>query len=106
MARSISSIIDEIRSKKVGIQSIIGADARRYAKNATGSLTYAGTLYTKKNVNTLNDDDEVIVTGNKQTNLSEVERTLLALVGKGEVEIRLLNGERIIGEVVNKEDAR
>jgi len=103
MTRSISSIIDKIRSKEVGIQSIIVADARRYAKNATGSLTYAGTLYTKKHVNTLNDDDEVIETGNKQTNLSEVERTLLALAGKGEVEIRLLNGERIVGEVTEQE---
>ena len=39
MIRSISSIIDEIRSKEVGIQSINVADARRYAKNAIGEVT-------------------------------------------------------------------
>lgn len=103
MTRSISSIIEEIRKKEVGIQSIIVTDAIRFARNATGSLTYAGTNYTRKHVNTIDDDDEVIVTGNKQTNLSAVERTLLALAGKGEVEIRLLNGERIIGEVTEQE---
>lgn len=94
----IQEIINEIRNNQVGVHSIVLEDSSRYAKNAEGPLTYAGTLFTKKHVNR-RSGDEVIATGNKETNLTEVERTLTALIGKGEVQIRLMNGNWITGEV-------
>ena len=94
----IQEVINEIRNNQVGVLSIVLADSSRYAKNAEGPLTYAGTLFTKKYANRRNGD-EVIATGNKETNLSEVERTLTALIGKGEVQVRLMNGNWMSGEV-------
>lgn len=94
----IQEVINEIRNNEVGVMSIVLADASRYAKNAKGEMTYAGTLFTKKYANRQNGD-EVIATGNKETNLSEVERTLTALIGKGEVQVRLMNGNWMTGEV-------
>lgn len=78
--------------------SIVLMDASRYAANAEGPMTWAGTLFTKKYANR-RDGDDVIATGNKETNLSEVERVLLSLVGKGEVEIRLMNAHWLNGEI-------
>ena len=46
------------------------------------------------------EGDEVIQTGNKETNLSEVKRVLTYLVGKGLVQVRLLNANWMEGEVV------
>lgn len=94
----IQEIINEIRNNQVGVLSIVLADSSRYAKNAEGSLIYAGTQFTKKHVNRRSGDD-VIATGNKETNLTEVERTLTALIGKGEVQVRLMNGNWMNGEV-------
>ena len=94
----IKEVINEIRNSQAGVLSIVLADANRYANNAEGPLTYAGTLFTKKYANRRNGD-EVIATGNKETNLTEVERTLTALIGKGEVEVRLMNGNWMSGEV-------
>ena len=94
----IQEVINEIRNSKAGVMSIVLADASRYAKNAEGPLTYAGTLFTKKYANR-RSGDEVIATGNKETNLSEVERTLRSLIGKGEVQVRLMNGNWMNGEV-------
>jgi hypothetical protein len=94
----IQEVINEIRNNQVGVLSIVLADASRYAKNAEGPLTYAGTLFTKKYANR-RSGDEVIATGNKETNLTEVERTLTALIGKGEVQVLLMNGNWMSGEV-------
>lgn len=94
----IQEVINEIRNNHVGVLSIVLADASCYAKNAEGPLTYAGTLFTKKYANR-RKCDEVISTGNKETNLTEVERTLTALIGKGEVQVRLMNGNWMSGEV-------
>lgn len=94
----IQEVINEIRNSQAGVLSIVLADASRYAKNTEGPLTYAGTLFTKKYANR-RSGDEVIATGNKETNLTEVERTLTALIGKGEVEVRLMNGNWMSGEV-------
>ena len=94
----IQEVINEIRNNQVGVLSIVLADSSRYAKNSEGPLTYAGTLFTKKYANRRNGD-EVIATGNKETNLTEVERTLTALIGKGEVQVRLMNGNWMSGEV-------
>ena len=94
----IQDVINEIRNSQVGVHSIVLADASRYAKNAKGTMTYAGTLFTKKYANRRNGD-EVIATGNKETNLTEVERTLTALIGKGEVQVRLMNGNWMSGEI-------
>ena len=78
--------------------SIVLEDASRYAKNSEGPMTWAGTLFTKKYANRSNGD-EVIATGNKETNLSEVERVLRSLIGKGKVQVRLMNMNWISGEV-------
>ena len=94
----IQEVINEIRNNEVGVMSIILADASRYAKNSEGTMTWAGTLFTKKYANRQNGD-EVIQTGNKETNLTEVERTLTALIGKGQVQVRLMNGNWMTGEV-------
>lgn len=94
----IQDVINEIRNNEVGVMSIVLADASRYAKNSEGPMTWAGTLFTKKYANR-RSGDEVIATGNKETNLTEVERTLTALIGKGEVQVRLMNGNWISGEV-------
>ena len=94
----IQEVINEIRTAQTGVMSIVLKDASRYAKNAKGEMTYAGTLFTKKYANRRNGD-EVIATGNKETNLTEVERTLKALIGKGDVEVRLTNGNWMSGEV-------
>ena len=94
----IQEVINEIRNNQVGVLSIVLADSSRYAKNSEDPLIYVGTLFTKKYANRRNGD-EVITTGNKETNLTEVERTLTALIGKGEVQVRLMNGNRMSGEV-------
>ena len=94
----IQEVINEIRNSQAGVLSIVLADASRYAKNAEGPMTYTGTLFTKKYADR-QPGDEVIATGNKETNLTEVERTLTALIGKGEVEVRLMNGNWMSGEV-------
>ena len=94
----IQEVINEIRNNEVGVMSIVLADASRYAKNSEGPMTWAGTLFTKKYANRRNGD-EVIATGNKETNLTEVERTLTALIGKGEVQVRLMNGNWMTGDV-------
>lgn len=94
----IQEIIDEIRKSEAGIMSIVLADASRYAKNSEGPMTWAGTLFTKKYANRRNGD-EVITTGTKETNLSEVERVLRSLIGKGDVQIHLTNMKWINGEV-------
>ena len=94
----IQEVINEIRNSKAGVMSIVLTDASRYAKNSEGPMTWAGTLFTKKYANRQNGD-EVIQTGNKETNLTEVERTLANLVGKGQVQVRLMNGNWMMGEV-------
>lgn len=94
----IQDIINEIRNAQAGIISIVLRDASRYAKNAKGEMTWAGTLFTKKYANR-QKGDEVIQTGNKETNLSEVERTLRSLIGKGEVQVRLMNMNWLEGEI-------
>lgn len=94
----IQDVIDEIRKSEAGIMSIVLEDAIRYVKNSDGPMTWAGTQFTKKYVNR-RDGDEVITTGDKETNLSEVERVLRSLIGKGKVQVRLMNMNWISGEV-------
>ena len=93
-----SEIINEIRKSQAGILSIVLKDASKYAANAKGEMTWAGTLFTKKYADS-QEGDTVIKTGNKETNLSAVERTLTSLIGKGEVQIRLMNGNWITTEI-------
>ena len=94
----IQEVINEIRESEAGVMSIVLADGSRYVENCVGPMEWAGTLFTKKYANRRNGD-EVIATGNKETNLSEVERVLRSLIGKGEVEVRLTNMNWITGEV-------
>ena len=94
----IQEVISEIRNNETGVRAIILKDGSRYAANAKGEMTWIGTLFTKSYA-TRQKGDEVIKTGNKETNLTEVERTLTALVGKGEVQVRLMNGNWMSGEV-------
>lgn len=94
----IQDVINEIRNSQSGVMSIVLKDASRYAANAEGEMTYAGTLYTKKYAYKRNGDN-VIQTGNKETNLTAIERTLNELIGKGEVQVRLLNGKWMNGEI-------
>lgn len=94
----IQEVINEIRNSQAGVMSIVLADASRYVKNSEGHMMWAGTLFTKKYAYR-QKGDEVIATGNKETNLTEVERTLTALIGKGDVQVHLMNGKWISGEV-------
>ena len=94
----IKDVISEINSSKTGVRAIKLMDASRYAANATGVMTFNGTLYTKMYA-TRRKGDEVIQTGNKVTNLTEVERTLRSLVGKGDAIVWLTNGAIMNGEV-------
>lgn len=94
----IQEVINEIRNNQVGVLSIVLSDASRYAANAVGDMTWAGTLFTKKYANR-QKGDEVIQTGSKETNLTEVERVLRSLIGKGEVQVRLMNANWMTGEV-------
>lgn len=94
----IQEVINEIRNSQAGVRAIILKDGSRYAINAKGEMTWIGTLFTKKYANR-QKGDEVIATGNKETNITEVERTLKALVGKGDVRIHLMNGNIMSGEV-------
>lgn len=100
-----SEIINEIRNSKVGVMSIILKDASRYAANAEGEMVWAGTLFTKKYADR-QDGDEVITTGNKETNLSEVKRVLTSLIGKGEVQVRLMNVNWLTGEIEPEDEPR
>ena len=95
----IEDVIETIRKNEVGVMAIILKDARRYAANAKGEMYCNGTLFTKKYANR-QAGDEVIQTGNKETNLSAVERQLRTFIGKGEVQVRLLNGNWMSGEVI------
>ena len=94
----IQDVINEIRNSETGVRAIVLKDASRYAANAKGEMTWIGTLFTKKYANR-QKGDEVITTGNKETNLTEVERTLRSLIGKGDVQVYLTNGNHMNGEV-------
>lgn len=96
----IADVIETIRKNEVGVMSIVLEDASRYAANARGELTCTGTLFTKKYANR-QEGDEVIQTGNKETNLSAVERQLRTFIGKGNVYVKLLNPNlSMYGEVI------
>ena len=96
----IADVIDTIRKNEVGVMSIVLEDASRYAANAKGELTCVGTLFTKKYANR-QEGDEVIQTGNKETNLSAIERQLRTFMGKGNVYVKLLNPNlSMYGEVI------
>ena len=96
----IADVIETIRKNEVGVMSIVLEDASRYAANAKGELTCVGTLFTKKYANR-QEGDEVIQTGNKETNLSAVERQLRTFMGKGNVYVKLLNPNlSMYGEVI------
>lgn len=96
----IADVIETIRKNEVGVMSITLEDASRYAANARGELTCVGTLFTKKYANR-QEGDEVIQTGNKETNLSAVERQLRTFMGKGNVYVKLLNPNlSMYGEVI------
>lgn len=96
----IADVIDTIRKNEVGVMSIVLEDASRYAANAKGDLTCTGTLFTKKYANR-QEGDEVIQTGNKETNLTAVERQLKQFIGKGNVYVKLLNPNlSMYGEVI------
>lgn len=96
----IADVIDTIRKNEVGVMSIVLEDASRYAANAKGELTCTGTLFTKKYADR-QPGDEVIQTGNKETNLSAVERQLRTFMGKGNVYVKLLNPNlSMYGEVI------
>ena len=96
----IADIIETIRKNEVGVMSIVLEDASRYAANAKGELTCTGTLFTKKYADR-QPGDEVIQTGNKETNLSAVERQLRTFIGKGNVYVKLLNPNlSMYGEVI------
>lgn len=96
----IADVIDTIRKNEVGVMSIVLEDASRYAANAKGNLTCTGTLFTKKYADR-QEGDEVIQTGNKETNLSAVERQLRTFMGKGNVYVKLLNPNlSMYGEVI------
>ena len=92
----IQEVINEIRNSQSGVMSIIAKEALRYS--TAEEETWNGTLFTKKYVNR-QPGDEVIQTGNKETNLSEVKRVLEYLVGKGLVQVRLRNAVWMEGEV-------
>lgn len=94
----IQAIINEIKSSKSGVMSIILKDASRYAANAKDEMVWAGTLFTKAYAER-QEGDEVITTGNKETNISAVRRVLKSLVGKGQVQVRLMNSLWIEGEI-------
>ena len=96
----IADVIETIRKNEVGVMSIVLEDASRYAANARGELTCTGTLFTKKYADR-QEGDEVIQTGNKETNLSAVERQLRTFMGKGNVYVKLLNPNlSMYGEVI------
>lgn len=96
----IADVIETIRKNEVGVMSIVLEDASRYAANAKGELTCTGTLFTKKYANR-QEGDEVIQTGNKETNLSAVERQLRTFMGKGNVYVKLFNPNlSMYGEVI------
>ena len=93
----IQEVINEIRNNQLGVISIVLKDASRYASNSKGEMTFNGTLYTKA-YPSRRAGDEVIKTGNKETNVTAVERTLRSLIGKGEVSVRFF-GKWISGEI-------
>ena len=96
----IADVIETIRKNEVGVMSIVLEDASRYAANAKGELTCNGTLFTKKYAYR-QEGDEVIQTGNKETNLTAVERQLKQFIGKGNVYVKLLNPNlSMYGEVI------
>lgn len=93
---NIQEVINEIRTKHTGVISIIAKEAHRYS--SAQEQTWDGTLFTKKYADR-QPGDEIIQTGNKETNVSAVERTLRYLVGKGIVQVRLMNMNWMEGEV-------
>lgn len=97
----IEDVIDTIRKNEVGVMSIVLEDASRYAANAKGELTCNGTLFTKKYADR-QEGDEVIQTGNNETNLTAVERQLKQFIGKGNVYVKLRNPNlSMYGEIRN-----
>jgi len=93
----IKDIIVELLKEETGIMSVALA-ASKEAANAKGRAEYAGTLFTRQTVNR-KKGDWVIKTGNKETNVSELMRVLASLVGKGEVEVRMMNGKKFQGKI-------
>lgn len=85
---TIQEIINEIRNTQSIIVYVELKDASRMVANAKGSMTFNGSLYSKVMADRRDANDEVIATFNdKQTNLTELERDLRTLVGKGGISI-------------------
>lgn len=92
----IADVLNEIRTQQTGVISIVAKEAHRYSSAL--EQTWNGTLFTKKYADR-QPGDEIIQTGNKETNVSEVERVLRYLVGKGLVQVRLMNMNWMEGDV-------
>lgn len=86
---SISAILNKVHN---------GAHVRNlYVENGGEREDYAVTLFEKKHI-THRSNDEVIKIGNKEVNISELERILVSLKGKGQVTI-WLDGKILKGDI-------
>ena len=70
----LSEILTELRNGAI-ILDISVKDASKVIAKASGRLNYATTLFQKKHVDKM-DNDEIVKCGNKQTNISEIIRII------------------------------
>lgn len=102
----LSEIITELRSGAI-IFNISVKDASKVISNSKGQLNYATTLFQKKYVDKI-ENDKIVKSGNKQTNISKVIRTIkqnegiemIIRIGKidftGIIEIDIFQPENLI----------
>lgn len=96
--KTINQIIEHIRSGK-NLHEIKLMDASRYVSNAKGEMLFNPTLWCRRHAPKYNPTDEIADLGREQTNVSEVERILRSLIGKGDVRIWLSGENPEVGEI-------
>lgn len=96
--KTIDEIIERVRSGQ-NLLKIELCDASRYISNARGSMLFNPTLWCRRHAPRYNPTDEIVDLGREQANVSEVERILRSLIGKGDVKIWFSGESPEVGEI-------
>ncbi len=94
----ISSIMNAARNGQP-VTTLKLRDASRMFSTAIGDLTINTDIFYSARVSAIQADDEVIEVGKKRLNLSELQRRLRNLIGKGIVYL-VQDGRAFEGELV------
>lgn len=96
--KTITEIVERVRSGQ-NLLKIELCDASRYISNARGAMSFNSTIWHGRCVRSYKATDEIVSYDQYETNVSEVERILRSLIGKGNVKIWLSGENPEVGEI-------